>query len=168
MAVGGAADPELEALQRRGTRLGIGVLAGVVLLLILSVVLVGGVVIVKLMNEVPGELPIERNEQELKLTRARLVSVKSELEAIPSPVGASHAQSTDTLDCHEDSGAVLQPWVGRSWTVQPADADRIIAAVAETLGERGWVGSSVTGNIVERRLMRSWGEWSGEVSIGRE
>lgn len=161
------ADPELDALQRRGTRLGIGAIIAVGLLLLASAVVGLGVVISKLGNALPALPRIERDKPQLQLTLARLGSIQSDLAAIPPPSGAASDHATGSNDCTYDSGSVGQPWTGRSWKVQPADATGTIAAVAEALNQRGWVDSPVSGAIVERRLTRSSGDWSARIEIGR-
>jgi hypothetical protein len=164
----GTADPELDALQRRGTRLGIGAIIGVGLLVVATVVVALGVLISTLGDDLPAKPRIERDKPQLQLTVDRLASVRDDLAAIPPPPGASGDHATESKDCtYDNSGNVGQPAVGRSWKVRPVDASGTIAAVAAALNARGWVDSPVSGAIVERRLTRSWGDWSARIEIGR-
>ena len=159
-----AADRELDALKGRGRALGLAVLLGIGLFCLM---LAGCMVLlINVVGDADNEPRIKRDDDQLRLTLVRLASVEEAFAVIPVPVGAYNPKSAGAKDCYYSSG-VGQPWVERTWTVEPANADRTVASVAESLTRLGWLDASTVGNVVDRTLTRAWGDWSSQAEVGR-
>ena len=98
----------------------------------------------------PGSAGFVVDEAGLQLVRARLDTVRVELDELPAPPLAVSASPAQVFGCGRDSGDLFQPALDKEWTltrsavsdiagVSTPGAARAQAALVQNLKAAGWI-----------------------------